>query len=68
MDNEQLNTLTELLALYAEIESMKAANYEREVQGFAPAYGEEDFLHYAGRIRKEKTCRAEGSAGSADES
>jgi len=33
----------EAVSALSELEAMKAANQEREMQGYSPAYGEEDF-------------------------
>lgn len=41
--NHIMAYVADLLAIYAEIESYKAENMERESRGCAPAYGEKEF-------------------------
>jgi len=51
MNEYDVKRLAEVLAIQAEIEGMKVANLERELQGFALAYGEELFVQAAEDLR-----------------
>ena len=51
MDEYDVKRLAEVLAIQAEIEGMKVANTERELQGLALAYPAELFVQAAEELR-----------------
>ena len=55
MDEQKLrfvfSKVAELLALYAEIEAMKALNTDRTRQGYAPGYDDKDFYSVANEAK-----------------
>jgi len=51
MTEYDIKRLALIFAIQAEIEGMKAANIEREAQGYALAYGEKAFADTAEELR-----------------
>lgn len=51
METRNVQVLGMLLALYAELEGMKASNKERELNGQSLAYNEHHFCEKAQEIR-----------------
>lgn len=51
MKHEDVKRLALVLAVQAEIEGMKSANYQREQNGEAHAYGDEDFVSKADELK-----------------
>jgi hypothetical protein len=51
MDNYQASLYVRAMAVCAEIESMKAENYQRNFRGESQAYKEEDFLCKAQELK-----------------
>jgi len=51
MSEYDIKRLALIFAVQAEIEGMKAANVEREAQGYALAYGEKAFAEAAEELK-----------------
>lgn len=51
MNEYDIKRLALILAIQAEIEGMKAENYQRIVLDYSPAYGDENFQEKAQELR-----------------